>query len=69
LRDHLAIGERFDAAAAVQQHDLLDSRIDLWIPDHGQERRKPCAGANQMEVAARFEIVDHEHAGRLAAGG
>ncbi len=67
FRDHLAIGELSDAAAAVQQHHLFKALIGFRVLDHAQERRKPSAGADQVEIAAVFQIVDDKRAGRLAA--
>ena len=51
----------------MQQHDLLEAVIGLGVLDHAEERRQPRAGADEIEVAAVLEIVDHERAGRLAA--
>ena len=65
--DHLAIGEFLDAAAAVQQHHLLEPLIGLGILDHAQKRCEPGAGADQIQVAAVLEVVDHQCAGGLAA--
>src|SRR5439155_379507 len=67
LRDHLAIGELGDAAAAMQQHDFFETLVGFGILDHAQKRREPGASADQIEVAAGFEIVDDQRAGRLAA--
>src|SRR5262245_15684701 len=67
FRYHLAISELLHAAAAVQQHDLFEALIGLGILDHRKEWRQPRAGADQVEVAAGFEIVDDQRAGRLAA--
>src|SRR5882757_6375031 len=67
LRDHLAIGEFGNAATAVQQDHLFETLVGLGVLDHTEERREPGAGADQIEIAAILEIVDHQRAGRLAA--
>ncbi len=67
LGDHLAIGELLDVAAAVQQHDLLEALVGFRILDHAQERREAGAGADQVEVAAVEQVVDHQSSRRLAA--
>ena len=67
LGDHLAISEFGDAAATVQQHHLFKALVRLRVLDHAQERREPGTGADQIEIAAVLEIVDHQRSGRLAA--
>ena len=67
LRDHLAISEFGDAAAAVQQHDFLEALVSLGILDDAEERCQTGPGPDQIQIATIEQIVDHQRSGGLAA--
>ena len=51
----------------MQQHDFLESLIGLWVLDHAQEWRQAGTGADQIEIATVFQVVDDQRPGCLAA--
>ncbi|EXI71061.1 MAG: hypothetical protein AW07_03807 [Candidatus Accumulibacter sp. SK-11] len=65
--DEAVVGQIFDPAHAVDQHDLLEALVGLGILDQADERRQPGAGGQQVEVLARTQVTQHQRAGRLAA--
>ncbi len=62
----MRVGEVVDMTHAVRQHDPVETLIRMRVADDAHERRQPRAGAEQIEMFSRLEIVQHQGAGGLA---
>ena len=67
FRNDLAIGEILLVSHAVNDDHLVEPLVGFGVLDDAEERREPRAGAEQIEMLARRQIVEDERAGRLAA--
>jgi 1-acyl-sn-glycerol-3-phosphate acyltransferase len=61
------VGEIGDVAHAVRDDDPVETLVGFRILDQTQERRETGAGAEQVEIAPRLEVMQRERAGRLSA--
>src|SRR3546814_12257476 len=51
----------------MYDHHFLEALEHVRIARQAHERRKAGAGADQVEILGRLEVVDDERAGRFAA--
>src|SRR5690606_14837952 len=65
--DVVAVGEVGGVAHAVAQDHALEALVGLRVLDHRQVRRQAGARADQVQVAARVQVMDEQGAGGLAA--
>src|SRR5690606_31675399 len=65
--DVVAIGRVLRVAHAVAQDDQLAALVGFRVLDVRQPRREAGARAQQVQIAARVEVVDQQGAGGLAA--
>ncbi len=65
--DEVGVGQFADPAHAVHQDDLVEAFVDVRVLDDAHEGRQAGAGAEQEQVLAGLEVVDHQRAHRLAA--
>ena len=67
LGDELAVGDFVHVAHAVNQDHLLEALVGFRVLNHAHERCQTGAGAEQIEVLAGVEIIEHQRAGGLLA--
>src|SRR3546814_18458515 len=65
--DVVVIREIVDATHAMYDHHFLEALEHVRIARQAHERRTAGAGADQVEILGRLEVVDAERAGRFAA--
>ncbi len=67
LGDEFAIGDFIHVTHAVAEDDFLETLVGFGILDDTHERRKAGTGAQQVQMLARLEIVQHQRTRRLLA--
>ena len=67
LSDELVVGNLVHVAYAVAENDLLEALIRFRVLNDAHERRQARSCAEQIQVLARLEIVQHQSAGRFLA--
>ena len=65
--DQILIGQVADVAAAVSQDHLVVLLVGFRVLDDADKRRQTGTGAEQIQVAARDQVIQHQRAGGLAA--
>src|SRR3546814_19891196 len=65
--DVVVIREIVDATHAMYDHHFLEALEHVRIARQAHERRKAGAGADQVEILGRLEVVDDESDGRFEA--
>ena len=65
--NQLPVGEIRRVAAAVDHDHFLEIVVDLQIPDDAEKRRQPGARRQQVQMASRQQVIEHQGAGRFAS--
>ena len=67
LGDELAVGHFVHVAHAVHQDHFLEALVGFRVLDDTHERCQASAGAQQVQVLARVQVVEYQGTGRLLA--
>ena len=67
LGDEFAVGDFIHIANTVAQDHFFETLVGFRVLDHAHERRQTGAGAEQVKVFARFQVIQYQRARRLFA--
>ncbi len=67
LGDEFAIGDFVCVANTMHQHDFFEALVGFRVLDDTHEWRQARAGAEQVKMLARQQVVEHQCSGWLAA--